>query len=140
MNASGAFVTLIYCVLDFKTGYLQYSRAGHPLPIIIDGDGQCVEVAMHEGQPLGVFEDVRIDQQQLPISVGGLALLYSDGLNEAADTEGCEFGCERAKQELSAHRQESARTICRRLWHAVQDYSGPIPHQDDFTTVIVKRH
>ena len=109
MNASGMFVTLIYCVLDFKTGFIQYSRAGHMPPIIWDGAGEFIDVAMNEGQPLGLFEDVRIDQQQLLIPNGGLALLYSDGLTEAADALGCEFGLQRVKQELFARRHESAK-------------------------------
>jgi serine phosphatase RsbU (regulator of sigma subunit) len=66
-------------------------------------------------------------------------LLYSDGLNEAADSQGREFGFERIGQELLAHRQEGAGIICQKLWQAVQSHSGEIQHQDDFTTVVIKR-
>jgi serine phosphatase RsbU (regulator of sigma subunit) len=140
MNALGLFVTLIYCVVEFKTGCLRTFRAGHLPPIILDGDGRCLDVPVGVGQPLGLFEDVKIDCQELRIPPGGLALLYSDGLNEAADWQGCEFGVVRVEQELSAHREESARAICKHLWQAVEAHSGATPHQDDFTTVVVKRH
>jgi serine phosphatase RsbU (regulator of sigma subunit) len=134
-----SFVTLLYSVLDCANGALTYSRAGHILPIILDGQGQFVNVTMSEGQPLGLFEDVKIDRQRITIPRGGLALLHSDGLNEAADGQGVEFGFERIKDELLACRHESARTICDRLWTAVQNYSGDMAEQDDFTALVIKR-
>jgi serine phosphatase RsbU (regulator of sigma subunit) len=139
MDLRGMFVTLLYCVLDCETGIIQYSRAGHVLPIVLDKDGSFIDVPMNRGQPLGVFEDVQIDHQQFTLSQGGTVLLHSDGLNEAADSQGREFGIQRIRQELFAHRKKSAGTICQKLWQAVQSYSGEIQHQDDFTTVVIKR-
>ena len=139
MSASGTFVTLLYCVLDFQTGILTYQRAGHLLPIILDQNGKFIDIAMERGQPLGLFDEVKIDQQQVLIPKGGLALLYSDGLNEAADSQGNEFGLQRVKHELLTHREENASIICEKLWLTAQSHSGENLHQDDFTTVIVKR-
>jgi len=139
MNASNMYVTLLYCILDFKTGVLTYCRAGHLPPILIDPGGKGIDVAMNEGQSLGMFDDVQIDQQQYLIPRGGLALLYSDGLTEATDSKGVEFGLQRVKDELVAHQQEKAQTMCDRLWQAVQRHGAEYLHQDDFTTLIVKR-
>jgi serine phosphatase RsbU (regulator of sigma subunit) len=133
------FVTLLYCILDFKTGSLKYSRAGHVPPIVIDRDGVFLDIPVEEGQPLGVIDNLHIDQQQFLIPEGGLALLYSDGLREVFNSQGNMFGLDRIKSELLVHRHESAQTICNKLWHAVQNHSGEIPHQDDFTTVVIKR-
>ena len=133
------FVTLLYCILDFKTGRLKYSRAGHMPPIVIDQDGVFMDIPVEEGQPLGVIDDLRIDQQQLTIPEGGLALLFSDGLHEVFNSQGVMFGLDRIKSELLAHRHENAETICKKLWLAVENHSGAIPHQDDFTTVVIKR-
>lgn len=139
MNPLGMYVTLLYCVLDLPTGILECSRAGHPQPIVIDPDGCARPLALQEGQPLGLFEHFLLDQQQVVLPQGGLALFYSDGLSEACDARGAEFGTGQIVRELSAHRHEKARQICAHLWEAVQVYSAPIPHQDDFTTVVVKR-
>ncbi len=139
MNASNMYVTLLYCVLDFKSGFFTYARAGHLPPILIDSSGKGIDIAMNEGQSLGMFDDVRIDEGQFVIPHGGLALLYSDGLTEAADVKGVEFGLQRVKEELAANLQEKAQTICDKLWMAVQRYNFEYLHQDDFTTVIVKR-
>jgi sigma-B regulation protein RsbU (phosphoserine phosphatase) len=139
MNAK-MFVTLLYCILDFKTGRLKYSRAGHMPPIVIDQDGVFMDIPVAEGQPLGVIGNLSIDQQQFTIPEGGLALLFSDGLHEVFNSQGVMFGLDRIKSELLVHRHESAQTICNKLWLAVQNHSGEIPHQDDFTTVVIKRN
>jgi serine phosphatase RsbU (regulator of sigma subunit) len=138
MNAQ-MFVTLLYCTLDFETGTLGYSRAGHLPPILIDQAGNFIDIPVTEGLLLGVMDEIRVDQQQITIPEGGLILLFSDGLHEAIDPQGNAFGLDRVRSELLAHRGESAHTICKNLWSAVQDHSGEIPHQDDFTTVVIKR-
>lgn len=133
------FVTLLYSVLDLKTGNLMYSRAGHLPPIIINRDGKLIDIPVTQGEALGVFDNLDLDQQQITIPKGGLGLFFSDGLYEAIDSFGHAFGIDRVKEILVAHRHEKAKAICNSLWGAVQKFSGEIPHQDDFTAVIVKR-
>lgn len=140
MNASGMFVTLLYGILDCRTGAFNYTRAGHPSPIVLGAHGEVIEVGVDEGQPLGLFKDVQLDVQEVMIPRDGLALLFSDGLNEATDSQGNEFGLERIKRELITHHRESAKAICKELWEAVDAHSDEMPHQDDFVTVVVKRH
>lgn len=139
MNAN-MFVTLLYCTLDIRTGNFQYARAGHLPPILVNADGNIIDPPVSIGKSLGVFERINIDQQQGTIPQGGLALFFSDGLFEAINPFGQPFGINRVKELLVGHRQESASSICKSLWAAVQDFSGDIPNQDDFTTVIVKRY
>lgn len=140
MNASGMFVTLLYGVLDYRTGMFKYARAGHLPPFVLDAQGKIIEIDIDTGQPLGLFEEMELDMQEVVIPRGGLALLFSDGLNEATDSQDNEFGLEGIKRELVARRNESAKKICEKLWHAVETHSGDMPHQDDFTAVVVKRH
>lgn len=139
MNASGLFVTLSYCVLDYRTGSFRYYRAGHPKPVVIDADGKELKVEMEEGQPLGIFTNITIDIQECVIPPGGAVLLYSDGLNEAMNAKGLEFGSERVKQEFSKRRKEYAHDICRELRQVVEDHCEGQPNQDDFTAVVIKR-
>jgi len=138
MNAN-MFVTLLYCTLDLKTGNFEYARAGHLPPILVNTDGNIIDPPVSSGKSLGIFEMINIDQQEGVIPKGGLALFFSDGLFEAVNPHGQFFGITRVKELLVAHRHESANSICRNLWAAVQEFSEDIPHQDDFTTVIVKR-
>lgn len=117
----------------------KYTRAGHLPPIVLDGFGKVIEIGMDQSQPLGLFEEVNLDMQEVVIRRGGLALLFSDGLNEASDSQGNEFGFESIKRELFCQRGEQAKIICEKLWQAVEVHSGDMPHQDDFTAMVVKR-
>jgi len=139
MNAN-MFVTLLYCILDLKNGTLDYSRAGHLPPILVKKNGKIIDLPVTTGKSLGIFDNLILDQQQCTIPHGGLVLFFSDGLYEAFDPSGHAFGIERVKELLVANRQENAKTICKNLWTAVEDFNKEIPHQDDFTTVIVKRY
>lgn len=139
MNALGMFVTLILGILDYRTGMFEYCRAGHLLPILVDDGGGLHSVDWSEGQPLGLFDNVQIDHHEITIPRGGLVFLYSDGLNEAVDNSGSQFGLIRLNENLLRNRNENAQIICDHLWEAVQQHCGDIPHQDDFTTVLIKR-
>lgn len=140
MNAMGMYVTLLYGILECPTGRFKYSRAGHLPPIVLDGQGNVIKIEPDEGQSLGLLQEVKLTLQEVIIPPGGLALLFSDGLNEAVNSQGVEFGFDRIKQELSNHREESAADICIKLWEALVSYSGDEANQDDFTVVVVKRH
>lgn len=139
MNALGMFVTLIFGVLDYHTGKFNYFRAGHLLPILVDSSGNLIHVDWQEGRPLGLFEEMIIDHREYMIPRGGLLFLYSDGLSEAIDGMGCQFGIEQLQANLLLHREESAQAICEQLWEAVEAHCGEFLHQDDFTTVLIKR-
>jgi sigma-B regulation protein RsbU (phosphoserine phosphatase) len=139
MNASDMFVTLLYGILDCKTGNFNYARAGHLIPIIIDYEGNSVEVPVTSGQALGLFDPPLIDEQIVTIPRGGLALLISDGLSEASDEQGNEFGYDRLKKALSEHQDRPAQGICEQLWEAIQTHTGSSHLQDDFTALIIKR-
>lgn len=133
------YVTLLFSMLDLTTGDLHYSRAGHLQPILVDQNGDVIDVAFSKGQPLGIFDQFPIDEQQITIPHGGLAMFFSDGLYEANNSQGVAFGLERVRELLVAQRNEKANIICENFWSTIQDYSGDIPHQDDFTIVVVKR-
>jgi sigma-B regulation protein RsbU (phosphoserine phosphatase) len=139
MNAAGMFVTLLYGILDYRTGQFRYARAGHLVPIVIDSNGQTVKIPVNTGQPLGLFKDPLLDEQSITIPPGSMILMYSDGLNEASNPEGDEFGYQRLYETLSQHRQQPAQAICEQLWLAIQAHAGCTQPQDDFTTVVIKR-
>jgi serine phosphatase RsbU (regulator of sigma subunit) len=139
MNASGMYVTLLYGILDCTSGKFKYTRAGHLPPIIMGDIGQVIELKFDQGQALGVIKNIKLGVQEVIIPLGGVLLLFSDGLNEAVDSKGNEFGIENIQKELHKHRHKNSKVICKKLWEAVGIHSGDMSHQDDFTTVVVKR-
>jgi serine phosphatase RsbU (regulator of sigma subunit) len=139
MNSSSMFVTLVYGILDYSSGDFHYARAAHPAPYLLDGKGSLVEVPVSSAQPLGLFENLPIDEQRIHLSPGGTLLLYSDGVTETMDNQGTEFGLDLLNQSMADNRTRPAQEICRQLWQDVQAHGGKFPQQDDFTTVVVKR-
>jgi serine phosphatase RsbU (regulator of sigma subunit) len=139
MNSENMFVTMVYGILDCSSGEFHFARAAHPSPILLDGKGRVMDVPVSPGQPLGLFDDLPIDEQHIQIPSGGVLLLYSDGVSETANLQGMEFGVEAIGQSISVDRMKSAQEICEQLWLNVQAHGAGIPQQDDFTTVVIKR-
>jgi serine phosphatase RsbU (regulator of sigma subunit) len=138
MNGSGMFVTLLYGVLD-PSGQFDYCRAGHPHPLIMDANHIPIETGSGAGMPLGILDEIRLDDRSVCIPPGGMAVLYSDGLSEAADPGGSEFGLQGLVQVLPEISHLSAVDICAKLWERVQSFYGDQPQPDDFTVVVIKR-
>jgi serine phosphatase RsbU (regulator of sigma subunit) len=139
INVEEMYVTLLYGILDFSTGDFSYARAGHPPPHILDEGGEQIRLTTALGQPLGLFDDPVLDEQSLKLPSGGLALVYSDGLTEASDSQGEEFGVARLQGILSASIHKTSQEICGGLWDEVKLYTAGLPQQDDFTVVSIRR-
>jgi len=139
MNASSMFVTILYGILDCITGAFSYARAGHLAPALFDSQGSPVAVAMNPGQPIGLFEDFRIDEATIQVPPDALLVLSSDGLTEPVDTMDREFGEQGVIAAIQTCQGLPPKEICAALWQAVQKHSGPVDQQDDFTLVVVKR-
>ncbi len=138
MDVSDMFVTVLFGLLDCRTGDFDYVRAGHTYPLFLDERGQPLKLERGPGQVLGFFEHPQLDEQHVTLANGNIGLLYSDGLSEASNSEGEEFGMERLLGALSPLRDGPAQAICERLWEAVSEFSAPLGQQDDFTLVCIK--
>jgi serine phosphatase RsbU (regulator of sigma subunit) len=138
MNGSGMFVTLLYGVLH-PSGMFDYCRAGHPHPLVLDENQRPIETGSGPGMPLGILDEIQLDSRWVIIPPGGLAVIFSDGLSEAADPHGVEFGLQGLVSALPAISHLPATEICAGLWERVQAYCGDQPQPDDFTVVVIKR-
>lgn len=135
------FVTLVYGILNCSNGHFHYARAAHPAPIVLDANGAPMNVPVKPGQPLGLFGNLPIDEERITIPSGGTLLLFTDGLNEASNLDGIEFGDNSyLLDSLAAGRHKRAQRICEHLWDDVQAFSQGLPQGDDFTAVVIKRH
>jgi serine phosphatase RsbU (regulator of sigma subunit) len=93
------FATCCYCLLNTDTLTLDYCRAGHPYPILINDKGGSPVQLQTRGSLLGVFEDAQFEQGSVQLHLGDKLLLYSDGAepfmgtkhNEASLNFGKEF-------------------------------------------------
>ncbi len=138
MNGSGMFVTLLYGVLD-PSGMFDYCRAGHPHPLVLDENQRQIEIGSGPGMPLGIQDEIQLDAHWVTIPRGGIIVIFSDGLSEAADPGGNEFGLHGLVDALPKISHLPAMEVCNKLWERVQSFCGDQPQPDDFTVVVIKR-
>ncbi len=139
IGAANTFVTLLFGFYDPPTGRFSYARAGHPLPVLLSGQGELIPVQQGLGQALGIFEPVVLDVQEVQLPPGGMMLMYSDGVSEAANPQGDQFGVERLQLELQALEEDDPHEVCQRVLQAVRKYTQGQPGQDDLTLVCLRR-
>ena len=72
------FVTCCYCLLNTKTLRLDYCRAGHPYPILIDRQDNASRLQTR-GSLLGIFDNAQFEQGNAQLKIGDKLILYSDG-------------------------------------------------------------
>jgi phosphoserine phosphatase RsbU/P len=90
------------------------------------------------GVPLGSFPGVTYDEVTLPIGAGDMLVFCSDGISEAFDEAGMEFGSGRLCDVVRRHRHEPARAIVDAIYDSVTAFRGAAPQGDDMTAVAVR--
>jgi phosphoserine phosphatase RsbU/P len=132
---TGKFVTFFYAVLDARTRSMQYTNAGHLLPIRISADN-----AQHElkngGAVLGVFPDWTYETSQLQLEQGDRLLLFTDGITEAGTGGDQEFGEERLVNSARECISRSAGEIKLRILADARKFCDQQLH-DDATIIVI---
>lgn len=130
------YCTLCYAVFDMKRRRVAIANSGLPYPLRCSG-GACgaVEVA---GIPLGAFPGSTYDEVAFDLKSGDLFVFCTDGVFEAMDAAGNEFGSARVLKVLDEAQGGSAETIVDTIFTAVQDHRGDQPANDDTTVVAIR--
>lgn len=138
-NDNLMFVTLFVGVLDLSTGAMQYSNAGHNAPyVIVDGHPRMMEADANV--PVGIMPEWAFTVQETTLPVGSMLFLYTDGLTEAATTDGQLFGDDRVLQLLTEEGAgASVQGIIARMTEAVAAFVGNAEQSDDLTMLAIQR-
>ena len=138
----GAFISLIYGVLDLSTKTLTVARAGHNPLLIKRADASVTETVNSGGLALGLERgDVfarAMEEVTIPLHPGDVVVFYTDGFSEAVNRQGEEFGLERLRQAIEGLSHLPAQGILDGAFDAVKAYIGKAPQRDDMTMVVVK--
>ena len=129
MNESNMFVTFLCCVLDLKSGKMQYCNAGHNSPLIFTD--RISELPVNPNLPLGVVREMEYTLQEVDLHNDDAIFLYTDGVTEAENKEHELFGMERLKKTLSGHKQ--AQEHLDNVKKAVARFVKDAPQSDDLT-------
>jgi phosphoserine phosphatase RsbU/P len=135
-SCQGMFVTLLYMVLKKNGGQAVYVNAGHLPPIIWNGaEGKYATVRGKGGPPIGIVPDQHYPSSTMSLKPGDCILLSTDGLMEAKNDQGEQFGWGRIEHCLSAGDSdvESAKS---RISFSLSQFVGECPQADDITLVL----
>ncbi|MHC1744612.1 MAG: PP2C family protein-serine/threonine phosphatase [Syntrophobacteraceae bacterium] len=139
MNNANMFVTVLYGILDGKSGEFSYVRAGHDPPLLFSRAGKTLRPSYDVGQALGVFPDPLLDEQTMLLQPGDTLLVYTDGVTDARDAQSEFFGLERISKAVCDGVARSAQELCDHLLKTVTDFQQSAPQDDDVTLVAVRR-
>lgn len=131
------FITAIYGNLDVTNRTFVYSNAGHNPPLLIRPNGEYRYVEYGD-TPLGMFQDARFHQHFIRFETGQVLVLYTDGLTEAVNAAGEEYGQERFAQSVLECIDLPAKKMVDHIRKAVADFTDRKFLDDDGTLFIVK--
>ncbi len=134
---SNQFVTAFYGVLDATNRTLAYANAGHNPPLLMDAEGNA-RFDERGGVPLGMFRDTRYYEHYLTIPPGELLVLYTDGVTEAENPAGEEYGLDHLVEAVRRGRHLSARKLIDAIHQDVIAWTDGRGATDDVTFFIVK--
>ena len=118
-------------------GTVEWANAAQGAPLLLH-DGR-VEVLPTRGLPLGMFCDSPYRSETLHASPGDLVVLYTDGVTEARNPRGEEFGRERLASALAGTRPASAREAAELCFAALERFRSGTPSNDDVTLLVLRR-
>ena len=132
--ASGRFATFCFARIEPAARKIVYSNAGHNPPFVLRKDGS-MEQLKEGGMVLGVFPDNAYEQGEVALAPGERVLFYTDGITEARNDAGDEYGEERLENAAMNVRAASADTIKHAVLADVNEFTGG--HFEDDATLIV---
>jgi sigma-B regulation protein RsbU (phosphoserine phosphatase) len=135
----GMFVTLFYAQINALDGIVTYVNAGHNPPILVRALGGDLEALTRTGMALAVDPGVLYNQRTVELIPGDFILFYTDGVTDALNSAGEEFGEERLRQIAATGFGKSAAEVVADLEAALQAHIVDTDPFDDITMVVLKR-
>jgi sigma-B regulation protein RsbU (phosphoserine phosphatase) len=132
------YATAFVAALDPGSGRLTYTNAGHNTGLLMRKDG-AVQRLEANGLPVGLFPVVEYERAEVTLGPGDLLVLYTDGITEAANPKGEEFGLARLESVLRQQAGEPLPTIGAAIETALEAFAEGTPYGDDRTVVMLRR-
>lgn len=138
----GSFISAVYFVIDKETHTLSYARAGHCPVLLYNQKENKTHYLSDKGTALGMVRNATYENMintcSLEWAAGDIMILYTDGIIEARNSRGEEFGYDRLSDVLVAHQNKSSDEIQKEVIKALYEFSGSDQLNDDHTMLVVK--
>ena len=129
LTARARFATLFWGLFDAESGTLRYVNAGHGAPILIRHGQNRIERLDQGGPVLGLLPSARYSAGSVKIEAADTLILYSDGVNEAANENEEEFGEDRVKEMISHSEGATPAELCDKIMSRVAAFAGSGPRR-----------
>jgi sigma-B regulation protein RsbU (phosphoserine phosphatase) len=136
LGVGNRFLAMAFAVFDSADRSLVLANSGLPYPFLLQG-GAARRIEVH-GVPLGLLPGSAYREVRLVLAPGDAVVLASDGIEEATDGSGEEFGRGRVEAALAGLGAGSATEIAQGLLAACRRFAGPAEPSDDRTVVVLK--
>ena len=137
------FISMAYLVLDGAAGAISLARAGHDAPLLYTARDRKIAKVNPPGMALGVDAGTVFDRltrnHTVNLEKDDCLVLYTDGVTEALDQNGMEFGMEKMTQAVQTSAPEGAPAIVKRLTDDLRNFSGAQPQNDDITLIVIRK-
>jgi len=129
------FITCFYSELDIATRKLTFTNAGHNPPMLVGRDGECIRLD-EGGRVIGAFPDSTFAQGEIQLYEGDKLLLFTDGVTEARDAAGEEFGEQRLQECLRSYAGCNAAELRTLILNEVTEFCAG-KFDDDATLMVL---
>ena len=138
-SVDGMFVTVFYGRLNIKTGEIDYSNAGHNPPYVVHANGKVEMVPPQGNMVLGAVENFQYRNDKITLEKGDMLFTFTDGVTEAMNRDGEQFGEERLEKLLAKCGGKTSQETIDTVRAAVAEWAGETEQSDDVTMLVIKR-
>lgn len=133
------FVTIFLGALDLATGDLTYVRAGHPHPLVVSKATGQVARLEGDGDIVGMFDRIELDQKSVRLEKGDRLLAYSDGLLDASGDNGQQYGLASLIKNMESSVNLNGQEMMENIVRDVRGFTGGAALEDDMAIFILER-
>ena len=137
-NDNCMFITLFSGILNTETGELNYTNAGHLPPLLVHSDGSYESLPLTGGLPLGISEDEEFTEKSITLRPNDTLFVYTDGITEAINAQGDEFGTPRLVEELISQASQELSALNDYIYDQVLKFSHGVSQFDDLTALSLR--
>ncbi len=139
-NDATMFVTVLYAMYDPETSKVNYANGGHNSPLVVHSDGSSDLLPLTGGIALGIVPGIQYKQTSVTLSPGDTVFFYTDGVTEAMNADGEEFGIERLQEVFAPSPPTDSEMATAAVFEAVHAFAGDTDQSDDITCVTFHRN
>ena len=137
-NEANMFVTAWMGSVDLEKGFIEFSNAGHNVPVLKHADEPWKFIQNPPGFVLAGMDGVKYRKGEHPLRPGDILFVYTDGVTEANDERDELFGDDRLLDALNSCEADTMEGICKHVKSCVDDFAGSAPQFDDITMLAIR--